>query len=123
MEKKTRSVVWKVFLAVVAVSVVGIGTALVQGNKIFDPGSAADKEFVWAAPTSGSPVQHYVAEVLVNEKDTVYFESIPDESTLLEVTFGNKYRMRVAGVDAAGVQGPWSEWSDPYAPELPPPGF
>ena len=123
MEKKTRSVVWKVLLVVAALSIVGIGTALVQGNKIFDPGNAADKEFEWTAPTSGTPVHHYVAEVLVNEKDTLYFDSIPNEATLLEATYGNKYRMRVAGVDAAGVQGPWSEWSNPYAPELPPPGF
>jgi len=123
MRKKTRSVLWKALLAVAVVSVVGIGTALVQGNKRFDSRSAPDEEFIWTPPTSGTPVDHYVAEVLVNEQDTLYFNSIPDESTLLEVTYGNKYRMRVAGVDAAGVQGPWSQWSLPFAPELPPPGF
>jgi len=39
------------------------------------------------------------------------------------VIYGNKYRLRVAAVDDAGVQGPQSIWSQPYTPELAPPGF
>ena len=123
MEKKTRSTVWKVLLAVVAVSVVGIGTALVQENKSFDIDGAPEVEFTWTAPTTGTPVHHYVAQVLVNERDTLFFDPVPSESIMLPVVFGNKYRVRVAAVDAADIQGPMSIWSSPYTPELAPPDF
>jgi hypothetical protein len=123
MEKKTRSTVWKVLLAVAVVSVVGIGTALVQENKTFNPEDAPDAKFVWARPTTGTPVHHYVAQVLVNERDTLFFDPVPAEEIMLPVVYGNKYRIRVAGVDAEGVQGPMSIWSLPYTPELAPPGF
>ena len=123
MEKKTRSTMMKVLLAVAAVAVVGIGTALVQENKTFNSQSAPDVEFVWSAPTTGSSVHHYVAQVLVNEQDTLFFDPVMSESIMMPVTYGNKYRLRVAAVDAAIIQGPLSMWSLPYAPELAPPGF
>ena len=113
----------KVLLAVVVVAVVGIGTALVQENKTFNSQSAPDVEFVWTAPTTGSSVHHYVAQVLVNEQDTLFFDPVMSPTIMLPVTYGNKYRIRVAGVDAANIQGPLSLWSLPFAPELAPPGF
>ena len=112
-----------VLLAVAAVAVEGIGTALVQENKTFNSQSAPDVEFVWTGPTTGSTVHHYVAQVLVNEVDTLFFDPVMSKSILLPVTYGNKYRIRVAAVDAANIQGPLSMWSLPYAPELAPPGF
>jgi len=113
----------KVLLAVVAVAVVGVGTAIVQENKNFSSQSAPDVEFAWTAPTTGSAVHHYVAQVLVNEQDTLFFDPVMSPAIMLPVTYGNKYRIRVAGVDAANIQGPLSMWSVPYAPELAPPGF
>ena len=123
MEKNSRSIAWKVLLAVAVVSVVGIGTALVQENKNADELSAPETEFVWTRPTTGTPVHHYVAQVLVNEIDTLFFDPVPNESILLPVIYGNRYRIRVAGVDANDIQGPMSIWSLPYTPELAPPGF
>jgi hypothetical protein len=123
MEKKTRSTVWKVLLAVVVVSVVGIGTALVQENKSFDINSAPDAEFNWTAPMTGTPAHHYVAQVLVNERDTLFFDPVTSTSIMLPVVYGNKYRIRVAAVDASDIQGPMSIWSVPYTPELAAPGF
>jgi len=123
MEKKTRSTVWKVLLAVVVISVLGIGTALVQENKIFNGQSAPDLEFVWAAPSTGTSVHHYVAQVVVNERDTLYFDPLETEAIKFPVVYGNKYKIRVAAVDAAGIQGPMSLWSYPDTPELAPPGF
>jgi hypothetical protein len=123
MEKKTRSTMMKVLLAVAAVAVVGIGTAIVQENKTFNSQSAPDVEFAWTAPSTGSSVHHYVAQILVNEQDTLFFDPVMTESIMLPVTYGNKYRIRVAAVDAANIQGPLSIWSLPYAPELGPPGF
>ncbi len=123
MEKKNRSTVWKVLLAVVVVSAVGIGTALVQENKTSSSQAAPDVEFVWTPPNTGTPVHHYLSQVLVNERDTLYFAPVTTESIMLPVVYGNKYRIRVAAVDADGIQGPLSIWSLPYTPELAPPGF
>ncbi len=113
----------KVLLAVVLISVVGIGTALVQENKIFSSDSAPDVKFVWTAPTTGPSVHHYVAQVLVNERDTLFFDPVMEESIMLPVSYGKKYRIRVAAVDGNNIQGIMSIWSLPYAPELAPPGF
>jgi len=123
MEKKTRSTMMKVLLAVAVISVVGIGTALVQENKSFNSQTAPDVEFVWTAPATGSAVHHYKAQVLINEVDTLIYDPVPSESILLPVIYGNKYRIRVAAVDAANIQGPMSIWSLPYTAELAPPGF
>jgi hypothetical protein len=123
MGNMTRSTAMKVLLAVVAVAVLGIGTALVQENKAFNRESAPDAEFTWAAPTSGSPVHHYIAQILVNERDTLFFDPVMTESVMVPVIYGNKYRLRVAAVDGDQVRGPMSMWSLPYSPELAPPGF
>ena len=123
MGNNSRSTVWKVLLAVALVSVVGIGTALVQENKNADEQSAPDVEYTWTAPTTGTPADHYVAEVLVNEVDSYLIDQVQGESIMLPVQYGNKYQIRVAAVDAADTQGPMSIWSLPYTPELGPPGF
>ena len=113
----------KVLLAVVLILGVGIGTALVQENKVFDSQAAPDTEFTWTPPTTGTPVHHYVVEVVINERETEVYDPVSSESIMLPVTYGNKYRVRVAAVDAVDVQGPFSLWSQPYTPELAPPGF
>lgn len=123
MDKNSKLTVWKVFLAVALVSVVGIGTALVQENENADEQIAPDVEYTWTAPTTGTPVDHYVAEVLVNEIDSYLIDPVHGESIMLPVQYGNKYQIRVAGVDAANIQGPMSIWSLPYTPELGPPEF
>jgi hypothetical protein len=61
--------------------------------------------------------------MLVNERDTLFFDSVMSESIAVPVVYGNKYRIRVAAVDASDIQGPMSIWSAPYTPELAPPGF
>jgi hypothetical protein len=124
MNKKTRTQIIKsLLLVVVLVSAAGIGTALVQENKEMDFSGAPDIEFEWEAPTTGTPVHHYVAQVLVNTLDTLYYDAIPTESLLVAVAYGNRYEVRVAGVDIEGIQGPWSAWSPPFNPEIQPPGF
>ncbi len=125
MEKVNSSLWWKIILAVAVIAIVGIGTALVQENKNkrFNNDDAPDQEFVWTAPSTGTPVHHYVAQVLINDLDTLFFDPVPTEDMLVDVTYGNKYRMRVAGVDAANIQGPWSMWSRSVTPEIDPPGF
>ena len=123
MGKKTRSTVWKTLLAVVVIAAVGIGTVLFRENKIRSSRSDLDVEFTWTMPTTGTPVHHYLVQVLVNERDTLFYDPVMTESIMLPVVYGNKYRIRVAAVDAYEIQGPLSIWSLPYIPEPAPPGF
>ena len=71
--------------------------------------------FSWTAPTTGTPAVMYTMQVdWTNGEDYAIlgieelYESIP----LLQ---GDTVRVRVAGIDAANVQGPWSVWSQDYA--------
>ena len=80
-------------------------------------------DYTWTAPEYGTPVEHYIAQVMVNDVDIQTLDNIPSEFVSVVVVYGNNYRIRVAGVDADGNQGPYSEWSDPYTPEVGPPGF
>ena len=66
---------------------------------------------------------HEFFQGLVNERDTLFYGPVMTESIMLPVVYGNKYRIRVAAVDAYEIQGPLSMWSLPYIPEPAPPGF
>ncbi len=85
---------------------------------LVDPDGKEEITYVWTHPTSGSPVEYYVGEGQFAQgpytplgafdgNPTATF-TIPDP--LLATGFG----FRVAGVDAEGRQGPWSETSDEY---------
>lgn len=63
----------------------------------------------WTAPTTGSPVHHYVCEwdhgqtdITISNKHRFTIPVIP------------RTRLRVAGVDSSDHQGPWSKWSEFY---------
>jgi hypothetical protein len=60
-------------------------------------------------------------EVEVNGQEIIDMGTVTTESIMLPMQYGNKYRVRVAGVDAQGVQGPFSIWSEPLSPEIAPP--
>ncbi len=79
--------------------------------------------YTWAPPDHGTPVEYYVAQVLVNDVDILIIDPLPSELASVNVVYGNKYSIRVAAVDASGTQGPYSGWSDPFTPEVAPPGF
>lgn len=119
-----RGLILKGLLLVVAlVAVAGIGTALNQKNKDQAMAEVPDIEYEWAAPTTGTLVSHYVAQVMVNERDTLYLDAIPTESLLVPAQAGNLYTIRVAGVDNEGIQGPWSSWSPSFIAEPENPDF
>ena len=89
-------------------------------------GAAQAQESVaynWTAPTTGSPVDHYVVQ---HSTDGGAWVTVDDNVTTLSFTLSAAYdvehRIRVAGVDALGRQGPWSTASDPYTPSLGAPG-
>jgi len=90
------------------------------------------ERYTWTPPTYGTGIHHYVVEMQVNEKDVVVLDPVEVPALVIEVHrgpvedakvlhYGNKYKFRVAGVDSADVQGPFSVWSEPFSPELGPP--
>lgn len=114
-------------LSALLLVVIGASSALVlasdESEKWGTTEAAVQMHFTWQAPTTGTPAVHYVAQVLVNERDTLELGPLTATEVTIDAEFGNKYRIRVAAVDAAGIQGPMSLWSEPHSPELGPPSF
>lgn len=85
----------------------------------------------WTQPTYGTPVEHYVGvlESWQAGGDTTRIEwATADTTTYMDMTypFGYTMRVKVAGVDSLGRQGPYSLWSNewvdqglPGAPSVP----
>ncbi len=77
----------------------------------------------WSAPTEGSPVQQYVLQLSTNGGSYTTVATVQGgTSQVLTLEIGNTYTARVAGIDSQGRQGPWSLASDPYTPDVGPPG-
>ena len=79
--------------------------------------------YTWTAPTTGSPVDHYVIQ---HSEDGGAWVTVEDaqstNSYVLTAAYDAEHRIRVAGVDAQNRQGPWSVASDPYTPTQGAPG-
>ncbi len=78
--------------------------------------------YSWTAPTTGSAVHHYVVEHSINGGAWVQVATVTINGYTLAATYGEAHRIRVAGVDAQGRQGPFSVASEPYTPDLGAPG-
>lgn len=76
----------------------------------------------WTAPSTGSPVHHYVVQVSANGGAYLPAGTSTTTSLVLTLPIGATYTVRVAGIDAQDRQGPYSSPSDPYTPDLGPPG-
>jgi hypothetical protein len=76
----------------------------------------------WTAPTEGSPVDHYILQISTDGGPFVTVGSVTGTEYVLDLDVGSTYVARVAGVDAQSRQGAWSESSDPYTPDIGPPG-
>ena len=70
--------------------------------------NAATQRWEWQPPNSGSDVVYYVVQLQVEGSDWETIEEVDDCRTKVRHPLGNS-RIRVAGVDANGMQGPWSE--------------
>jgi len=104
-----------VLLAVAALAVILLagGTALAQEQVTY----------TWTAPTTGSPVDHYVVQHSVDGGAWVTVATdVTGTTYVLSAEYDHQHQIRVAGVDAQGRQGPFSEPSDPYTPTLGAPG-
>jgi hypothetical protein len=80
--------------------------------------------YTWTAPTTGSAVAYYLVEVSNDggANWTVAGTTLDLTYTFTDFQNFDTYIVRVAGVDAQGRQGPYSVPSDPYTPDLGPPG-
>ena len=76
----------------------------------------------WTAPSTGSPVHHYVVQLSTNGGAYQPAGTSTTTSISLTLAVGSTYTVRVAGVDAQDRQGAYSLPSDPYTPDLGPPG-
>ena len=82
-----------------------------------------DVTYTWTAPTTGSPVDHYVVQHSVNGAPFVTIDvNVSTNTYILTASYEDEHLIRVAAVDASGRQGPWSVASDPYTPTLGAPG-
>lgn len=95
-------------------------TALLMSVVIVLPAAAqteVDVSYTWTAPTSGSPVHHYVVQHSVNGGSWTQIDTASSNSYTLSARMGESHRIRVAGVDAQDRQGPYSQASDAYTPD------
>ena len=103
-----------VLLALLSLSLLAAAPAVAQ--------TTVTLEYTWDAPQTGSPVDHYVIEHSVNGGPFVQVGTSSTNTFILEATVGDSHRVRVAGVDDQNRQGPFSLPSDPYTPDVGPPG-
>jgi len=121
MNRKKNSPMIRILLLVAVLGAGTAVTALIQKSGDSKNQDAPPKEYNWDAPIGGTPVVYYVVELETNGLDVERLEDVTTETVMVPMKYGNKYRVRVAGVDAQGVQGPFSDWSRFLTPEIAPP--
>jgi hypothetical protein len=95
-------------LIVMAVAVGFAGGALAQ--------TTVEATAGWSPPTYGTPVEHYVLQHSVNDGAWATVGTTTDTLYTLTISYDDFHRVRVAGVDAEGRQGPFSLPSNSYNP-------
>ncbi len=109
------------FSRTLLMTVLGL-TVIVFGQGAAQAQTTMDISYSWTAPTSGSPVDHYIVEHRMDGGGWTEIANVGSNTYTLTATIGRSHQIRVAGVDAQGHQGPYSVASDPYTPEPGPPG-
>ena len=84
--------------------------------------TSVDVQYQWTAPTTGSPVDHYVVQHSMDGGNWVNVGNVSQLAYTLTADYGVSHQIRVAGVDVQGRQGPYSQPSDPYTPDAGSPG-
>ena len=85
--------------------------------------SAPELQYRWEASPDGTPPVYYIVQLSVDGGEITHLPNVVAPVTQVPAVYGSEYKIRVAGVDEFGVQGPFSDWSIPYRPEFPPPEF
>jgi hypothetical protein len=108
---------YRLLAVLTLVAILFAGVLFVRGSGE-DPAPVA---YVWKAPSTGSPVAFYRVQLSLNDGAFTAIGTTTTTSYSVPIEWGNKYVIRIAGVDATGHQGPYSLPSVAYTPELPQP--
>jgi hypothetical protein len=109
---RTPSLIRLALVAIVALAAAGSASAQ----------TTMDVSYQWTAPTTGAAVDHYVVEHSVDGGAWTALGTVTANQYTLAAEVGVSHRIRVAGVDALGRQGVYSDASDPYTPDPGSPG-
>lgn len=114
----------RLWLALAAGGVVVLAAAVAflvpRGHQPTSPGEFTTTVLNWQAPSQGAVVATYllrIQDVQAATEDTFTVEAQPGPQQRFSFTRarpGHEYRACIAGVDARGRQGPWSDWSPVY---------
>jgi hypothetical protein len=85
------------------------------------PAQSLDIQWTWTPPTTGTPVEYYEVELMVNDGDWQPFGTSIVPTLTTEMPVGTSL-VRVRGVDEFGRAGGWSESSEPFIDNGPPGG-
>jgi hypothetical protein len=79
--------------------------------------------YTWTAPTTGSAVHHYIVQTSANLTAWTTLTAQPATPVItIPAAVGVNIQIRVAGVDAQGRQGLWSDPSIPFVLDAGAPG-
>lgn len=81
-----------------------------------------DVAYTWSAPTTGSPVVHYVVQHSIDGGAWQDMGTVVSNAYTLSADFEMAHRIRIAAVDGQARQGVWSDPSDAYTPDAGVPG-
>ena len=70
----------------------------------------------WSAPTEGPAVVMYILQHSVNDGAWINYATTTDTTVVIDLTYYDTHRVRVAGRDDEGNIGEWSEPSNYYSP-------
>lgn len=105
---------------ILRISLLVLGISLAAGAA--QAQTTMDVAYQWTAPTTGAAVDHYIVEHSVDGGAWTQVASVATNTYTLTAEVGVSHRVRVAGVDALGRQGVYSDPSDPYTPDPGSPG-
>jgi hypothetical protein len=76
--------------------------------------------YTWSAPNGGTPVVEYSVALSVDSGPWIEMgRTTTNEYTFIDIfEYGKSHEVRVAGIDAEDRQGPWSQSSDPFTPDI-----
>ncbi len=112
---KRQNSIKTVLLALFCLTILAAGQAMAQ--------TTMEANYQWAAPSTGSTVAHYVVQLSSDGGATWTTLGTTDTNTYaVNLTVGVSHQIRVAGVDAEGRQGVFSDPSEPYTPDPGAPG-
>ena len=106
-----------------ALRLIAIVSVALFASTAFAQTSTIPTTYTWTAPTTGSPVAHYVVQSSIGGGTWTQIATVTTASYVLAAQIGSSYQIRVAGVDAQNRQGVWSPASSAYIPDLGAPGM